>query len=175
MLTILEGLLDKIYFEDLRISIDKIPDHKKVEIIIGIEIDLRNIDLMVDLRARDVNPEVVLSTSFKPFRLREEDLNQVARAKLNTISDIIVKTPYQRFASRVKSIIEEGKVKQMEQVIYSEIYSKARSVIRETPNSFAYVIGHLQIAEMEARNLFSLSTGKELGLEEGKIKSLLYL
>ncbi len=173
--TLLEGALDKIYFKDLEKSLNSIPDNRKVGIIVGTEVDLRNIGLMIDLRARDVDPETVLSISFKSFRLRDEDVNQIARAKPNMVPDIIMKTPYQRFASRLKSTFEEGKVERIEQVINSEIYSKAVSVARESPNDFAYIIGYLQMAEMEAKNLISIATGMELALEEEKIRSMLYL
>lgn len=173
--TLLEGALDKIYFKDLEKSLNSIPDNRKVGIIVGTEVDLRNIGLMIDLRARNVDPETVLSISFKPFRLRDEDVNQIARAKPNMVPDIIMRTSYQRFASRLKSTFEEGKVERIEQVINSEIYSKAMSVARESPNDFAYIVGYLQMAEMEAKNMLSIATGMELALEEEKIRSMLYL
>lgn len=173
--TLLEGALDKLYFKDLEKSLNNIPDNRKIGIIVGTEVDLRNIGLMIDLRARDVDPETVLSISFKPFRLRDEEINQIARAKPNMVPDIIMKTPYQRFASRLKSMFEEGKVERIEQVINSEIYSKAMSVAKDFPNDFAYVVGYLQMAEMEAKNLISIATGMELALEEEKIRSMLYL
>ena len=175
VLTVLEALIDKIYYDELRVTVAKIPDRSRVEAIIGTEIDLRNIGIMTDLRARDISPDAVLAISLKPFRLRQEDINQIARAKIDTIPDIVAKTPYQRFASRLRHAIEEKQMEQMEQIISDEIYSKAKSIVRERPNSFAYVVGYLIEAEMENRNLILLSTGKELGMEEEKIKSLLYL
>jgi vacuolar-type H+-ATPase subunit C/Vma6 len=175
VLPVLEALIDKIYYDQLRINLAEIPDRKSVEAIIGTEIDLRNIGIITDLKLRDISPDVVLEVSLKPFRLRDEDINQIARAKVNTISDIVAKTPYQKFALRLRHAIEEKKMEQIEQIISDEIYSKAKSVVRERPNSFTYVLGYLIEAEIENRNLISLCTGKELGMEAEKIKSLLYL
>jgi len=175
VLTVLEALIDKIYYDELRVALDKIPDRGRVKAIIGTEIDLRNIGIMTDLRARDISPDAVLAVSFKPFKLRDEDVNQIARAKVDTVPDIVAKTPYQRLALRLRHTIEDKKMEQIEQIISDEIYSRAKSIVIERPNSFAYVVGYLMEAEMENRNLISLSTGKELGMEEEKIKSLLYL
>jgi len=172
---VLEALIDKIYFDQLLDSIDGIPDEEKVKEIVGAEIDLRNIGTMIDLKARGVSPEAILATSFKSFRLKEEDKNQIATARIESVPDIVARTTYQGFASNLKSIIEENRIEQLENAILKEAYAKAKSISGRNPNSFTYVIGYLAAAEMETRNLITLSTAKELKIEEEKVRNLLYL
>ncbi|MGQ9780732.1 MAG: V-type ATPase subunit [Nitrososphaeria archaeon] len=172
---LLEALLDKIYFDQLWASIDKIPDHKKAEEVIGTEIDLKNIGMMIDLKSRNVNPSVILSASFRSFRLKEEDKSQIAASRIDLIPDVVAKTPYQGLAPSLKSLMEEKRIEQLEHVILREVYTKVKTVTRRSPNSFIYVIGFLAEAEMETRNLITISTGKELGVEEEKLMPLLYL
>ncbi|MGB9728534.1 MAG: V-type ATPase subunit [Thermoprotei archaeon] len=174
MVTILEGSLDKIYFERLWKATEKLPDSRESKEILGIEIDLRNIGLIIDLRARDVSPETVLSISFRPVRLKSEDINQMSKARLDAIPDILMRTYYQTLAQRLRETIESKKLEQIDHIIADELYHQVKIMMLRHPSSFSYVIGYLIMTEIEAQNLIALITGKELGLQEEKIRETLH-
>ncbi len=175
IVTILEYALDKIYFEKIWKETERLPDSRETKLIIGSEIDLKNISLIIDLRARDIGPETILSISFKPIRLRDEDVNQMAKARLDTIPDILMRTPYQNLAQRLKETIESKKLEKIDYIISDEIYNQTKTIMVRYPNSFSFVIGYLIMTEIEAHNLIALITAKELGLKEDEIKESLHL
>jgi vacuolar-type H+-ATPase subunit C/Vma6 len=174
IITILESALDKIYFEKIWKETDKLPDKRETKMMIGSEIDLRNINMILDLRARDISPETILSVSFKPVRLRDEDINQMSRARFDTIPDILARTPYQSLAQRLKEAIESKKLEKIDYIIADEIYNQIKTIMVRYPNSFSFVIGYLIMTEIEAHNLIALITAKELGLKEDEIKEILH-
>lgn len=174
IVTILECLLDKIYFERLWKVAEKLPDSRELKAILGIEIDLRNISLITDLRARDISPETILSISLRPVRLKSEDIAQMSKARLDTIPDILMRTSYQNLAQRLRDIIESKRLEQIDYIITNELYNQTKTIMLRYPSSFSYVIGYLIMAEIEAQNLIALITGKELKLQEEKIRETLH-
>lgn len=175
IITILESALDKIYFEKIWKETDRLPDSRETKMIIGSEIDLRNINLIIDLRARDISPETILSVSLRPVRLKDEDIAQMSRARLDAIPDILTRTPYQNLAQRLKEAIESKKLEKIDHIIADEIYNQAKIIMVRYPNSFSFVIGYLIMSEIEAHNLIALITAKELGLKEDEIREALHI
>ncbi|MEM3832163.1 MAG: V-type ATPase subunit [Thermoprotei archaeon] len=174
IVTILEGSLDKIYFERSWKAAEKLPDSRELKAVLGVEIDLRNISLIIDLRARDISPETVLSISFRPVKLKSEDINQMSKARLDAIPDILMRTHYQNLAQRLRETIESKKLEQIDHIITDELYNQIKIMMIRYPSSFSYVIGYLIMTEIETRNLIALITGKELGLQEEKIRETIH-
>jgi vacuolar-type H+-ATPase subunit C/Vma6 len=62
-----------------------------------------------------------------------------------------------------------------ESIFSQHLYSNAETSALRNPNSLVYVFAYLDLCFKEARNLTTLAIGKQLKLEEEKIRSSLLL
>jgi vacuolar-type H+-ATPase subunit C/Vma6 len=176
LISVIEGALDRTYFEsDVLPSLRGVPDGRHVREMVGLEIDLTNLKTMMDLRAREVGPDAVRSLSLKPMKLKAKEVEAISMARIDTIPDIVSKSHYSSLARPLREALDTGKVASLDRVFALEVYKGTKALMVRCADTFVYVLGYVMEAEAEAHNLVSIATGKELGLDEPKIDSTLFV
>jgi vacuolar-type H+-ATPase subunit C/Vma6 len=71
--------------------------------------------------------------------------------------------------------MDKGMMSETENIFSQYLYSYAETTALRKPNNLVYVFAYLELCFREARNLTTLATGKQLRLEDEKIRNLLFL
>lgn len=176
LISILEGSLDKIYFDsEVRPNIAGLPRSSGIEEIVTTESDLVNIRTITDLRARGVATDVVRDLSLTSSGLEADAIARLSEAKVDSIPRILVRTRYAGFAQQVYNVLDPAKGESLDHVVRAEIRRLTKPLVFRFALSPGYVLGYMKDSESEAENLAAIATGKELGLAESRIDAALSL
>lgn len=176
LIAVVEASLDSIYYNSVVLpSIEGVPDRSTVWEMVGAEVDLMNIRIITDLRTRGVDPDAVRSLSLTPMGLRSTEISQICRSSVDQIPESIARTRYAFMVQLVKDSIDPSKDETLDHAAKVGLRSLSKGLMTRYADSLAYVLGYIREAEIEADNLVSIVTGKELGLAEPKIAAALCL
>ena len=171
---VLEACLDDVYFGKLWEMVDKLPDKKEVKQLVGTEMDLKNILTVIGLRMRNVEPaliEEMLTSSF--YEAERRHLTSFMRAGIKDAADALVATPYAKLVEEALSLTHWGEkalFSEVEKLFRKEFYGKAFKMLRENPFNMGFALAYLLACECEAKNLVTLSVGKDLKIGDEKIQ-----
>jgi vacuolar-type H+-ATPase subunit C/Vma6 len=172
----LEAALDNIYFSRVWETAKKVPGGKGVRDLIGTEMDLRNLLTVVSLKLRDLSPNLIEEALISSwFRLSEERLHSLIRARLEDAPSIITTQPYATAISEVLNLMRSGSPLSLETIFLRELYRDAFNALRTYFLDAGYVVAYLLLSECEAKNLVTITTGKQLGLSEEEISQNMFL
>ncbi len=167
----LEAYLDRVYYKNVVKYIERLPDKGVVRNIIGFEIDLRNLYFIVAYKLLGAPQELIEETILRPFyRLTDEYINNLLRARAETLLDSFMSTPYGWASSYVAEALEEGSVADLEYGINLILSNFLKSMSTRNALGLGYVIWYLNAIYFEYRNLTTIAFAKELSIPEEEIK-----
>ncbi len=173
---LLEARLDKIYYENLWQTIDKLPDAKKIKALLGTEIDLRNLELILALKYIKLEPSAIGENVIElMYRLREKEISRLVQAYIEDLPKMTVWPPYSELLREAIELARDGKTAEMQSIFLQHLYKYAQQVSLKNPNSLVYVFSYLLLCQREARNLTTLAIGKQMKISDEKLSGLLFL
>ncbi len=176
LFSLIEAAVDKMFYDsELVPSLENVPDNDTVREMVGIEVDLENLKMIVDLKARGVSVDTIQGLWFNPINLRKEELKLISEASFQSLPEVLTRTRYASLAPLISDALDLGKVESLEGTVRSEVYRRTKSSMIKYADCLAYVVGYVNEVEAEANNMVSVVTGKELGLPEAKIEAMLCL
>ncbi|MEM3538683.1 MAG: V-type ATPase subunit [Nitrososphaerales archaeon] len=173
---IFEGILESIYFKALWSDIEELPEKDDIKDIIGKEMDLKNLILVLGLKAKNLPAELIEASLITLYyKLRKATIIHLAQERPELTYDILMGTPYAKYFHDLRDSIEKNMVSDVEYSILSFLFHEYLKIMHEKPLKLAFVLAYLYFCENEAKNLTTIVTGKQLGLSEEKLKSILFL
>jgi vacuolar-type H+-ATPase subunit C/Vma6 len=173
---VIESEADKIYYELLWKTIEKVTNKEEVRDLIGTEIDLKNLLNIFTLRYMKVEQELLHRITISiHYRLSKNFIQQAANVPYQAIPELLTSTKYRELARKAVELMDKGMMSETENVFSQYLYSYAETAALRNPNNLVYVFAYLELCFREARNLTTLAIGKQLRLEDERIRSLLSL
>jgi len=170
----LEAFLDRVYYKNIYKYVENLPDKGIVRNIIGFEVDIRNLYYVLAYKILGTPLALIEESIIKPtFRLTEELLNSIMRARIDVLIDSVASTPYGWISTKISSAIENRSIEDLEYTFNSIFYDYLRGMSIRNPLGLGYVIWYLNAIYYEYRNLTSIAVAKELGVSEDEIKLIL--
>jgi len=167
---VLEAALDDIYFSRVWELAGKVSDAEAVKELIGEEIDLRNLLIGLSMKIRDLSPNLIEETfTSSHHRIPRGRLQSLAQARLEDAPSLLATQPYSKLASEAVKISRGGSQMALEVPFLRQMYDDASKALRIHSFDAGYIIAYLMLCECEARNLVTITTGKQLGLSEDEI------
>ncbi len=171
---LLEAYLDKNYYERIWNEIHRMRDARQVRVFIGLEADLRNLELIISSKYTRLDPSIVRESLIDVrHRLRKTAASRLINANVEEVSSIAVGRSYTDLLQKAVESMDDDKIVDIQGLFSSYLYSHAETTSIMNPNSLVYVFCYLQMCLREARNLTTLAIGKQLKMPEEKISSLL--
>ncbi|MGQ9718867.1 MAG: V-type ATPase subunit [Nitrososphaerales archaeon] len=172
---VFEGVLESIYFGELWRDVKKLSDNE-VKKRIGKEMDLKNLILILGLKAKNMPAELIEASLIKTYyKLNKRIASSLAKERAESIFDAVTRTYYRKYLSGLRDEIEKGTISQIEHSVFNSLYHEDLKTMHEKPFKLVFVVSYLSLCEFEARNITTIATGRQLGLSEDKLKSILYL
>lgn len=173
---IIEAEVDRIYNELLWGRLEKIPDKDAVKDLIGTEIDLKNMLSILSMKYMKADQALLKQTTINIYhKLPKSLIRKIADTSYQTIPELITWPKYRELTRKAVDFMNRGMTSEAESIFSQYMYSYAEATMLKNPNNMAYVFAYLYLCFREARNLTTLTTGKQLRLEDEKIQSLLFL
>jgi vacuolar-type H+-ATPase subunit C/Vma6 len=169
---ILEAALDNSYFARVW---ELVGNFRDIRDFVGEEIDLRNLLLVLSLKARET-PSRIAEEAIIPIyhRLRKITLRSVLQSRLEDAAKVLA-VPYSKLVSEATRIIREDSSLPLEWLFFKQLYTDAFAFSRTHSLQAGYIVAYLLLCESEARNLVSIVTGKQLGLSAQEISKRLFV
>lgn len=169
---ILEAALDNTYFTRLW---ELVGNFRDIRDLVGEEIDLRNLLLVLSLKARGTPSRLIEETVIPIYyRLRKITLRSLLQSRLEDAASVLA-MPYSKMASEATSIISGDSSLPLEWLFFKQLYADAFAFSRTHSLQAGYIVAYLLLCECEARNLVSIVTGKQLGLSEEEVSKRLFV
>jgi vacuolar-type H+-ATPase subunit C/Vma6 len=172
----LEAEADKVYYQLLWKTLEKATDEDDVRDLVGTEIDLKNLLNMLTLKYMKVEEGLLQRTTIKLYGRRSRSLIQrTAITSYQEIPRLLNSPKYVELVKKAVELMDKGMMSETENIFSQYLYSYAETTALRNPNSLVYVFAYLELCFGEARNLTMLAIGKQLRLEDEKLRSLLFL
>jgi V/A-type H+-transporting ATPase subunit C len=174
-LFILEVEIDIDYYERLLACTGKFspPDRRIARKLIGIEIDIENINWLIRLRKYyslgigDILDWVIPGGD----KIDKERVRQFYTSDgLGTVIASVALGPYMR----IKDLAEEN-AQLIESFLYEILFREVKRALAGFPFTIGTILGYLILKHRETKNLISLFYAKGFGLKKEEIASLLQL
>ena len=173
---IIEAEADRIYYELLWQKIRKITDKNDAKNLVGTEVDLKNLLNVLSLKYIRADPEFLAETIINIYhRLPKSLLQKSLDATYQAVPDLVAWPKYVELTRKAVELMSKGITSNTESIFSQYLYSYAEATMLRKPNSLVYMFAYMYLCAREARNLTTLTTGKQLRLKEEKIQSLLFL
>jgi vacuolar-type H+-ATPase subunit C/Vma6 len=174
---IIEADADKIYYQLLWKTLEEATDKDDVRDLVGTEIDLKNLLNMLTLKYTKVEEGLLKQTTIPNLcsRLSKSLIQETAVTSYQEIPRLLTSPKYVELAKKAVELMDKGMMSETENIFSQYMYSYAETTALRNPNSLVYVFAYLELCFGEARNLTMLAIGKQLKLEDEKIRSLLFL
>jgi V/A-type H+-transporting ATPase subunit C len=173
---IIEAQANRIYYKFLWKTLDKISDENKIRDLVGTEIDLKNLTFLLSMKYMNVDfalmQKILINVHYK---LLGNTFSQFGSASLQATPEFVTWPPYRGLAEKAVDLASRGMLNEAENVFSNYLFSHAETIAVRNPNSLVYVFAYLQLCFREARNLITLTLGKQLKLDAEKIRTLLFL
>jgi V/A-type H+-transporting ATPase subunit C len=173
---IIEAEADKTYYELLWKKLEKAINKDEVRDLIGTEIDLKNLLTVFTLKYTKVEQKLLQQTVINIYhRLSKSFIKQAPALSYQAIPELLTWPKYVELAKKAVELMDKGMMSKTENLFSQYLYSYAETTALRNSNNLVYVFAYLELCFREARNLTTLAIGKQLRLEDEKIKSLLSL
>jgi vacuolar-type H+-ATPase subunit C/Vma6 len=173
---VIEAEADKIYYQSFWKTLEKAINKDEVRDLVGTEIDLKNLLNVFTLKYTKVEPELFQQTTINVYyRLSKSLIQQTASLSYQAIPELLTWPKYVELAEKAVELMDKGMMSETENIFSQYLYSYTETTALRKPNNLVYVFAYLELCFREARNLTTLAIGKQLRLEDEKIRSLLSL
>lgn len=173
---VIEAQADKACYEKLWKDIGQIQEKHKIRTLVETEIDLKNLLLLLSLKYMNVDIPLIQKIMINiRHKLPRDLVQQFGTVSFDSIPDFLTWPPYKELAKKTVDLISKGLLNDVENIFSRFTYSNAEAATLRNPNSLTYVFAYMQLCFREARNLTTLATGKQLKLDDEKIRSVLFL
>jgi len=173
---VLESQADKIYYSSLWTKLGEIADKDEVKQLIGTEIDLKNLLHIFSFKHMKMEPEFLKEIMINVYyKLPKSLVPQLIGASYESIPNLLTWPPYVDLTKKAVELLDTGMLTETEHIFSQHLYSYAETAALRNPNSLVYVFAYLNLCLREARNLTTLALGKQLKLEEERIRDSLFL
>jgi vacuolar-type H+-ATPase subunit C/Vma6 len=173
---IVEAEADRIYYELLWKKLEKIVDKDEIRDLIGTEIDLKNLLNVLSLKYRKVGQELTEQAIINiHYRLPGSFIREAASASYQKIPDLLTWPKYVELTRKAVELMNKEMMSEAEGIFSRHLYSYAETAASRNPNNLVYVFAYLYLCFREARNLTTLAIGKQLRLDDERIRTLLFL
>jgi vacuolar-type H+-ATPase subunit C/Vma6 len=170
-----EGLLDSIYYGRLWDDVEALHDDDVRERI-GLEMDLQNLLLILKLKSRDISQDIIEKSIIETrFRLSGSAVGDLVGTKAGSAFDALMRTNYAKYFSELRNEIQDGLLSKVEHFVMGSLYHQSIKTMVAKPLGLAYVLAYLSLCEFEEKNITAIATGKQLGLSDDRLFSLLYV
>lgn len=173
---VIEAEADKIYYELLWKALEKAINKDEVRDLIGTEIDLKNLLNVFTLKYIKVEQELLQQVIINIYyRLFKSLIQQTANVSYQAIPELLTWPKYVELARKAVELMDKGMMSETENIFSQYLYSYAETMALRNPNNLVYIFAYLELCFRETKNLTTLAIGKQLRLEDEKIRSLLSL
>ena len=173
----LELAIDRSVFDRIWRATDDLGTKDKAiaRRLLGIEIDLRNLDWIGRLKTYYDLPSAEIGERTLPhgFRIHAEDIRRIATDG-NVIQALMKVASGSRFSGNLPSQ-SESDLKDLEHLLYQILFIEAGKAFGEFPFSIGSILGYFILLRIETRNVRTLYQAKRYGLPSQRIESLLVL
>ena len=174
--TLFEAQLDNIFYSGFWETLERVSGNSKVKKLVGTEADLKNLFYVLSLKFTNTEPEITRKSLVNiHYRLSKTLTQQLIDSPMETAPRLFTGPPYADLAKEAGELLEKKSPVEAEIAFSRFLYSYAETSSLRNPNDLVYVFAYLQLCFKEAKNLTTLALGKQLGLEEERIQSLLFL
>lgn len=172
---LLEAELDKIYYNSLQAHSNKIPNRKNVSFLIGMEVDIRNLQLVIESKYMELDSTLVrrLIIDFRSKMSRSKILRLI-NADIEEIPQLVQWPSYAELCRKAVELVREDRIVDMEGLFSQYIFSYSEEVGIMNPNSLVFVFSYMKLCLREARNLSILTLGKQLKMNNEKLGNLIF-
>lgn len=173
---VLEAAAEKVYYRNLWRKLKDVLKRDEILGLLGTEIDLKNLLLIFSSKHIKMERELIEELTMEThYRLSKNAITSMINVPYGDIPSLLTWQPYAMLAKKAVTLFKEGEFTEMENAFSRYIYSNAENLTLRKPNSLAYVFAYLDLCFRETKNLTTLAIGKQLRLDEQKIKNLLLL
>jgi vacuolar-type H+-ATPase subunit C/Vma6 len=173
---IFEGLLESIYFKELWEDVNELPEKEDIKDLIGKEMDLKNLVLALGLKAKNLPAELIeISLITLYYKLNKTIISSIIQERPESTFPILMGTYYAKYFQDLKDLVEKNMISDIEHSIFNSLFNEYSKIMRAKPLSLVFVPAYLSLCEFEARNMTTIVTGKQLGLSEERLRSILFL
>jgi vacuolar-type H+-ATPase subunit C/Vma6 len=173
---ILEAHVEKTHYNNFWAKLEKASDKDEVKKLIGTEIDLKNLLYIFSFKhmkmKQDLLQEMLINIY---YRLPKNLIPELINTSYESIPKVLTWPPYVELAKKVVDLLDKKMLTEAENIFSEYSYSYAEIERIRKPNNFAYIFAYLFLCFKEARNLTTLAIGKQLNLDEEKIRGSLFL
>lgn len=173
---IFEGLLESLYFKELWYNIEGLPGKNDIKDMIGKEMDLKNLILVLGLKAKNLPTELIEASLITLYyRLNKTIISSIIQERPESTFPILMGTHHNKYFQGLKDLVEKNMISDIEHSIFNSLFNEHSKIMREKALSLVFVLAYLSLCEFEAKNMTTIVTGRQLGLSEEKLKSILFL
>jgi len=173
---VIEAQLDKSAFGKLWKKLAKAPSKGKLKDLFGTEIDLRNLLNILSLKYTGASQEIIEKTIVDiGYRIPRAFAQKLSGVPYQSMADLVSWPSYANVVRSAADYASKGMLGEEENAFLGYIYSDAEKIALRNPNDLVYVFAYLQLCFKEAKNMATLTVGKQLKLDEAKIESLILL
>ena len=173
---VIEAQLNKSIFHELWKKLSKAPNREKLRDLFGTEIDLRNLLNVLSLKYTGADQEIIEGTVIDiGYRIRKTLAKELGGVPYQSISELVSWPTYAKVVRTAADLAGKGMLSEAENTFFGYIYSCAEKTAMRNPNDLVYVFAYLELCFREAKNMVTLTVGKQLKLDDARIQSLLLL
>lgn len=173
---VIEAQLDKSTFGNLWKKLGKATDKDKLRDLFGTEIDLKNLLNVLSLKYTGADQEIIEKTSINiSYRLPKTLAQSLNGVPYQSIPEHVTWPSYVEILKKAVDLAGKGMLSEAENTFSQYIYSYAEKTALRNPNNLVYVFAYLEMCFREAKNMMTLTIGKQLKLDDEKIRNLLLL
>lgn len=173
---VIEAQASRICYELMWKNLRRIPDDDAVRELIGTEIDLKNLQYAFSFKYMNMEQELLekLIIDIK-YKLPKNLAQLLGGISYQNVPEHLTWPAYIEIGRKSVELISKGRLSETENLFLQHLYSNAETIAVRNPNSLVYVFTYLELCSREAKNLTTLIVGKQLKMEDEKIRSLLLL
>ncbi|MGQ9468843.1 MAG: V-type ATPase subunit [Nitrososphaerales archaeon] len=173
---VFEGVLESVYFKKLWEDIEKFPEKNDIKGMIGQGMDLKNLILALGLKAKKLPAELIEASLITSYhKLNKKIISNIVQERPESTFLILMGTDYAKYFQGLRELVEKNMISDIEHAIFNSLFNEHLKIMREKPLSLVFVLAYLSLCEFEARNMTTIVTGRQLGLSEERLRSILFL
>ena len=173
----LELAIDRDFFIRMLNEVESLPkkDWQIARRLLGLEIDLRNIDWIVRLRTYYDLSSAEIRKHILPHgsRISGKDVDRIVSG-VDVSHGLIKATTGVRLPEGMGSV-ESFKLEDLEHLLYHILSFEARKAFGQFPFSIGSILGYLVLLRIETKNIRTLFQAKEYGFSAERTEALLIL
>jgi len=170
---VLEAQLDKTYCGDFWAKTHKNPDCDKLRDLIGTELDIRNLQVILSAKFMKLEPQLIRKMTFDlGNRLQRNAVAKLVNVELQGMPGMVLWPSYSELVREAVNLAVEGRLVDMEILFSRYMYSYYEKMAMRNPNNLVYVFSYLSLCLREARDLKTLSMGKQLKINRENLRNL---